>query len=120
MNPLPREWCKSSDWIEAHVDCIERVYVALVRECEQVNVLCDNEFSLEIPIEKLAIFLQKCAPQDDQLVLSEIPQTIPREPLWSSKFNVPTSKTSKVKCKLELRSCLHSPVKLNVSLHSRT
>lgn len=70
------------------------------------------------------------------------------EPLWSSKFYVPnssqqnilvnvpgpqagndtctttstslTGETPKVKCKIELRSCLHSQVKLNIRLYSRT
>ena len=62
MNLLPPEWQKSSEWIRVRADYIERVYVALVRECEQVNALNDGDgFAVTVPIERLAIFLQECA-----------------------------------------------------------
>ena len=76
MKPPLCEWRKSSGWIETHMDCIERVYVALVRECEQVNALTGDDFSLSVPIEGLATFLQECATQNKRAILPKKTATV--------------------------------------------
>ena len=61
MNAPPDKWqWTKSTWTTAHRENIERIFVALRRECLQVEAN-DESFQVQISIDDLADFLQKRA-----------------------------------------------------------
>ena len=59
MNAPPSSWdCSSSEWSKCNKDGIERVFVALRRECTQLESI-DPSFRIRFSTEDVAKFLEE-------------------------------------------------------------